>query len=177
MSNPNFSNEPRNNVPAPRHPVTLAERNAAAEDGVVRDWVVSESQLEHGREKTKPEYLPDSNPKTVAGSKKVPLHLVPSSATIGMATALANGAEKYGPYNWREIPVAASPYISAAKRHLDAWFDGEDLAADSGINHIAHAMAGLAVLYDCMMSGTLIDDRPTPGAAARMLEDYNRLKS
>lgn len=70
---------------------------------------------------------PDGNPKTAAGACKVPLHLVPPSATHYLALAFKDGAEKYGPYNWREKGVSASVYIAAAMRHMDAYRDREDV--------------------------------------------------
>lgn len=116
---------------------------------------------------------PDNNPKTLVGAAKLPLHLVPPSATHYLAMAMADGAKKYGPYNWRDIPISVSTYKSAAQRHWDAFWDGEDNAPDSGAHHLAHAMACCALLLDAMSIGKLIDDRPTKGAAAQLQADYN----
>jgi hypothetical protein len=113
--------------------------------------------------------LPDNNPKTALGIKKAPLHLVPPVATALEAMAFADGDRKYGPYNWRENKVSASIYISACKRHLDAWFDGEDKSRDARVHHLAHARACLGILLDAEASGALIDDRPPPGATADVL--------
>ncbi len=43
----------------------------------------------------------DNNPKTLIGSRKVNLFTVPPVSIIQEATAMQNGASKYGPYNWR----------------------------------------------------------------------------
>ena len=115
---------------------------------------------------------PDNNPKTAIGATKVPLHLVPPSATHYLAEAFENGATKYGPYNWRDNPISVSVYYAAMKRHIDAYWDGEELASDSGVHHIAHAMACMAMLLDARSVGTLNDDRPTKGAAAKLQEEY-----
>jgi hypothetical protein len=115
---------------------------------------------------------PDNNPKTAIGATKVPLHLVPPSATHYLALALADGAAKYGPYNWRDAPISLSVYVSAAKRHIDALWDGEDFASDSGIHHAAHAMACMALILDARTIGRLNDDRPTKGAAALLQREY-----
>lgn len=116
---------------------------------------------------------PDNNPKTGAARNKLPLHLIPPPAKAGLAEALADGARKYGPYNWREKAVSSTVYIAACQRHLDAWFDGEAVAPDSGINHLHHAMACLAILVDAMnVPGCLVDDRPPPGASQKMQEEY-----
>ena len=82
---------------------------------------------------------------------------------------MANGAKKYGAYNWRETGVQASIYFEAAMRHLLAWWDGEERAEDSGVKHLAHSAACLAIIFDADSIGKLIDDRPTPGAAAKLL--------
>ena len=115
----------------------------------------------------------DNNPKTLVGALKLPLHLVPPSASHYLAMALADGAKKYGPYNWREIPVSVSPYYGAMKRHMDAFWDGEDYAKDSGVHHVAHAMACCAIILDAMSVGVLIDDRPPKGAAVELQEQWH----
>lgn len=112
-----------------------------------------------------------ANPKDALGTKKVQLHLVPESFIIRVAQAMTDGAAKYGPFNWRHTAVRATVYQSAAKRHLAAWFDGEEVAADSGVPHLAHAAACIAILVDAEATGQLVDDRPEPGAAARLLTE------
>jgi hypothetical protein len=116
--------------------------------------------------------LPDGNPKTRMGALKVPLHLVPPSARHFLALAFENGAGKYGPANWRDEPVSASVYVGAAGRHLDAYWDGEDLAEDSLVHHLAHAMACCAIILDAMECGTLNDDRYTKGPTSKLQERY-----
>jgi hypothetical protein len=116
--------------------------------------------------------MTDHNPKTRVGSRKVPLHLVPPSAKHFLAQAMADGAAKYGAYNWRDEPISVSVYKAAAERHWDAFWDGEDLAADSQVHHIAHAMACCAILLDALSLGRLHDDRPTAGAAARLQAEF-----
>lgn len=122
---------------------------------------------------------PDGNPKTAIGALKVPLELVPPSATHYLAMAFKDGADKYGPYNWRDKGVSANVYIGAAKRHIDAWWDGQDLAKDSNVHHLAHAMACMALLLDAMTVGKLNDNRPTKGASGELQEQYliNRSKN
>lgn len=115
---------------------------------------------------------PDSNPKTAIGATKVPLHLVPPSASHHLALAFKDGAAKYGPYNWRDHKVSASVYVSAAKRHIDAWWDGENLSADAKVEHLAHAMACMAIILDAASVGMLNDDRPTAGAASALQATY-----
>lgn len=106
--------------------------------------------------------LPDNNPKTAAGAKKAQLHLVPASAIHAESYAFADGADKYGPYNWRKDGVTVSTYISAARRHLDDYFDGEDLVPDSksGAHHLGAVRACMAILIDAKKYNMLNDDRP-----------------
>lgn len=113
---------------------------------------------------------PDNNPKTGAGFHKPPLFLVPPIADLYLSLAFADGAKKYGPYNWREKAITTSVYISAIKRHIDYWLDGEECAKDSGVNHLAHAMAGLVMILDSKDIGILNDDRPPKGAFAEQCE-------
>jgi hypothetical protein len=112
----------------------------------------------------------DNNPKTRIGKMKVPMHLIPPVAKIHLAMALKDGAKKYGPYNWREEVISITTYISAMERHIDAFLDGEDLAKDSQVHHLAHAMACCALILDGIACSNIIDDRPPPGTAAQLQE-------
>lgn len=119
---------------------------------------------------------PDNNPKSLSGASKVPLHLVPPSAKFFLAQALADGAKKYGPYNWRDKAISISTYKSAFERHMDAFWDGEELARDSKVHHVAHAMACCALILDAMTVGKLLDDRPAKGASSKLQEEYVNAK-
>lgn len=114
---------------------------------------------------------PDNNPKTVQGLKKPTLVPIPPAALIHLGRAMQNGAVKYGRMNWRTNSVAATIYYDAVLRHMLAWLDGEDIAEDSGVHHLAHAMAGIAIVLDALETGNLIDDRPTKGAVPRMIKE------
>lgn len=116
---------------------------------------------------------PDNNPKTQFGVKKLPLHLVPPSANAALASAFADGAEKYGPYNWREKSISSSVYYAALQRHIMAWWDGEELAEDSGVEHLAHAMACIALIIDSKSINMLNDDRPIKGSINIIIKDYS----
>ena len=104
-----------------------------------------------------------SNPKDIIGSDKIPLHLWPETATALGSLALLEGALKYGRCNWRAVGVRASIYNDAAKRHLNKWFEGEDIDTDSGLPHFAHALACIAILVDADACGRLNDDRQVSG--------------
>lgn len=107
--------------------------------------------------------MKDTNPKDAIGSTKLPIHLWPETATMMGCLGLLDGALKYGRSNWREAGVRASIYVDATRRHLAAWFEGEDCDPDSGLPHLAHALACLAILVDADAAGKLADDRQTPG--------------
>ena len=112
----------------------------------------------------------DQNPKQAFGDRKVKLQLVPPAASIAIATGLEEGAEKYGPWNWRDDPVELMTYFGALKRHMDAWLEGEDSDPDGdGKTHLDGAIASLAILIDAQSlgEGRFIDNRPSkssPGA-------------
>lgn len=110
------------------------------------------------------------NPKDRIGVRKPPLHLIPPAAEILESAVMALGAKKYGAFNWRTANVKASVYVAAARRHLVQWFDGQDDDAESGVSHLAHARACLGILLDALATGHLVDDRPTPGACAELIE-------
>lgn len=111
------------------------------------------------------------NPKEAWGDKKLKVQWVPPTVICGMAKALEEGGRKYGPYNWRETSVESMTYYGGAMRHLLAWLDGEDLDPDSenGKHHLEGALASLAILYDAVVSGYVIDNRPSKGGSPEQL--------
>jgi hypothetical protein len=118
-----------------------------------------------------------TNPKDLLGAKKVSITKLPAVAILHGAHAMMNGAEKYGPYNWRGNAVIASIYIDAAMRHLLAYFEGEQEAPDSGVHHLGHVIACAAILLDAETTRNLVDDRPLKdyvGAASIVLDDLNK---
>lgn len=102
------------------------------------------------------------NPKEGVGSTKPSTVHVPSTALFALGEAHADGARKYGSHNWRDAGVRVSTYLEAIQRHLAAWKEGEEVASDSGVHHLAHVMACCAIVIDSQACGNLNDDRPTP---------------
>jgi len=102
---------------------------------------------------------PDDNPKTPYGERKPKISSTPVRAIREMGEVFELGAKKYGRYNWRIHQVAATVYYDAAWRHLTAWFEGEDIDPESGVSHLAHAMACMAILLDAGHEGNLTDNR------------------
>lgn len=103
-----------------------------------------------------------SNPKDMIGSNKLPLHLWPTTATALGCVALLDGALKYGRSNFRAVGVRASIYCDAAARHLAAYLEGEDCDPDSGVPHLGHVLACVAILVEAEAAGNLTDDRMFP---------------
>lgn len=116
-----------------------------------------------------------TNPKDAIGSSKLPLHLWPETATLYGCLGLLDGALKYGRGNWREAGVRASIYVDALRRHVAAWAEGEDVDAiengGSGLPHLAHALACLAIIVDAQAAGKLVDDRNFPGGYRGLVEE------
>lgn len=116
---------------------------------------------------------PAVNPKDAAGSKKVSFRYILWAPLILVMRALKNGAQKYGPFNWRTGPkISRVGYVEAAIRHLAADLDGETIDPESGelrTSHIAAAIAGLMIALDAESVGQLEDDRGTPGNVADMI--------
>jgi len=196
--------EPRWLVPpAPGHPETVpmelaqAARDAGCHvinsDAELRDYVEERGYAlvplrelgkvkidEHGpyiEEESPPATSVSTNPKDAIGMTKPDLSLVPAASSLYQAQAMMDGARKYGPYNWRDNPVRARVYISAAQRHLSQYLDGEDFDPISGVHHLGHGLACLGILADARETGNLVDDRPSPGPAGEMIRRFGDTQS
>jgi len=102
----------------------------------------------------------DTNPKDAIGISKSPLSLIPKPFLHALGLALMEGAMKYGANNWRVAGIRYSVYYDALMRHMNAWWEGEDIDADSGLPHPVKAAACLAILFDATMRDNITDDRP-----------------
>lgn len=101
-----------------------------------------------------------TNPKDALGSTRLPLNLVPATLKLYAALAFAEGAAKYGAYNWRVAGVRASIYKAALERHLEKWWNGEDADPQTGVPHLASVIACAGIVLDAELAGKLTDDRP-----------------
>lgn len=126
------------------------------------------------------EELKNTNPKDLIGSDKMPMHLFPMTATVYGTLALLDGALKYGRANWRAAGVRASIYYDACLRHLTKWFEGETIDPESGLPHLAHAIACITILIDATEAGMLKDDRMYQGGyldtLKKLVPEVKRLK-
>ncbi len=112
-----------------------------------------------------------TNPKDAIGTNKVPMHLWPKTATVLGALGLLDGATKYGRSNWRAVGIRATIYYDAVDRHMSAWLEGEDNDPDSGLPHLAHALAGLAIVVDAIAAGRFNDDRMVKGGYRQLMDE------
>ncbi len=104
--------------------------------------------------------IKDTNPKDAVGIKKAPLSVLPWPPLFEAGLGLLEGARKYGRHNYRAVGIRNSVYFDATMRHLTAWWEGEDIDPDSGLNHITKALTSLLVLRDAQLCDMATDDRP-----------------
>ena len=121
------------------------------------NWIAMPERLVTGAAKP-------TNPKDIVATTKLPLHLIPMITQAYLAIGHFNGLGKYGRDNWRECGVLASIYTSAAKRHIDSWFEGEETDPDDKVPHLMGAITSLSILTDAQHTGMLNDDRKYRGA-------------
>ena len=90
---------------------------------------------------------------------KPPLANLPWHGLREVALVQLYGKRKYKNfYNYR-LGLEASRTASCAIRHISEWMDRNELDAESGRNHLAHACCRLLFLLENIHDGKLIDDR------------------
>lgn len=89
--------------------------------------------------------------------------LIPPEIEEAIAKVLTFGAAKYGDRNWELGMRWGRPY-AALRRHMAAWWSGEDTDPETGMSHLWHAACCIAFLtaFEARKTGT--DDRPSMGA-------------
>ena len=117
-----------------------------------------------------PEGSKPTNPKDIVGSRKVPSSVVPQNVMALVACGLSEGTGKYGRHNYRGAGVRASVYYDANSRHMDDWWEGEDVDPDSQLHHVIKAICSNIVLADSILRGNMTDDRPPPSPKGWMAE-------
>lgn len=106
-------------------------------------------------------YMQPVNPKktgTKYDANKTDYTLIPTAALEAEARALMFGEKKYGRYNYT-AGFETSRLLAAALRHILAYRDGLSVDSESGLHHLGHARACLAMLLHCEQLGTLQDNR------------------
>lgn len=89
---------------------------------------------------------------------KPDLTLLPRSFKEGVAQALMYGAKKYGRANFKQ-GLEVTRVLAGIDRHLTAFNDGENMDPESGLSHLSHAGAGIAMLIELLHINKAIDDR------------------
>jgi ribosomal protein L7/L12 len=83
---------------------------------------------------------------------KLQWHLLPMVLLEGVVRVLMHGAQKYAAWNWTKgMPFSRT--LNAAKRHIVAFEEGEELDPDSQLHHIDHAICCLIFLRFNIQSG------------------------
>lgn len=115
--------------------------------------------------------LKESNPKDAISSRKAPLSCVPLPVLYEAALGMLEGTQ-YGRHNYRVEGVKASVYYDATQRHVNAFWEGEDIDPKSQVHHLSKAISSLMVLRDAIIRDNWTDDRPpaTPGFIEGMNE-------
>lgn len=91
--------------------------------------------------------------------------LLPTGTVQEVIKVLEVGAVKYAANNWQQVPDARTRYFDAIMRHLHAWWQGEKIDPESGLNHLAHAACSiLFLLYFDLQTRTHIK-KPKSSAA------------
>ena len=91
-------------------------------------------------------------------AEKPRLSLIPIEALYGLGKALAYGANKYGTYNFQS-GLEYTRLADAAMRHITQFINEGTIDEESGNDHIAHALASLAMLSYMMKNKPEMDDR------------------
>ena len=76
---------------------------------------------------------------------KLRLDLLPPEFEEAVAEILTYGAKKYEDENWRK-GIKYKRVYGALRRHLLAWWKGEDYDNETGFSHLWHAACNLAFL-------------------------------
>jgi len=96
------------------------------------------------------------------------MELLDPGFLTGVAHVLTYGARKYAPNNWRG-GIEASRLYGALQRHLNAFWAGEDIDAESGLPHLYHAGCELMFLANMWETRPDMDDRWRPEGANQCL--------
>lgn len=93
------------------------------------------------------------------------LAYLPADFIVATGAALEYGARKYGVDNYLQ-GLSVRRLIAAMLRHANAYGRGEDLDLESGLSHLGHAAACVAMIFGCARAGTLEDNRVRTRLAA-----------
>jgi hypothetical protein len=89
---------------------------------------------------------------------KLRFDLIPPEWERVLAEVMTMGAKKYEDHNW-EKGLSWSRRYGSVRRHLNAFWAGEDFDKESGLQHLAHAAWGCLALLTFMKTHPEFDDR------------------
>lgn len=94
------------------------------------------------------------------GVKPQRYSLLPVEALAAIAEHYGKGAAKYSDHNWRRGYEWSKSY-DALQRHLNAFWSGEDIDAETGSHHLAAAGFHVLALLQWWLEGNFatLDDR------------------
>jgi len=85
------------------------------------------------------------NEKATAGKPR--WSLLPRGFVAGVVSAFEHGLRKYERDGWQRVADAHRVYYDAAQRHLDTYWRGQRIDAESGVHHLLCAAASLAIMW------------------------------
>lgn len=88
--------------------------------------------------------------------------LLPDELLEGVIDVLMLGESRYGAWNWTKGGEGNgwSRYYDSLKRHLNAFWKGEDIDPDSQLHHLDHLIANAIFLRYYTRRWPELDDRP-----------------
>lgn len=92
-------------------------------------------------------------------SAKPRMDLLSGEAIEKLSMVLSHGAQKYSERNW-EAGIKYSRILGAILRHVFAYLRGERVDPETGLSHIAHAMAGCMFILHYEENNKDMDDLP-----------------
>lgn len=103
-------------------------------------------------------YAPTSSAGVKHDNQKPDMTDIPMEAMWQMGQAFSHGQKKYGKNNYR-LGMSASRQLAAAVRHIYQHLSGQTLDSESGVTHLGHALASIAMACYTIANHPNMDDR------------------
>ena len=141
----------------------LLKNRHATESDIAMNCDVSEEFAEHmiariSSENWRDETIPMPQEGVKFDADKARYDLIPPEIEEAIAKVLTFGAGKYGSRNWELGMRWGRPY-AALRRHMAAWWRGEDNDPETGMPHTWHASCCMAFIVAFEARGIGTDDR------------------
>ena len=141
----------------------LKNRQASAQDVAMNCDVTEGVAQFHMARISSPDWRDEIEPTPLEGIKfdqgKPRYDLIPPEIEEAIAKVLTFGAAKYGDRNW-ELGMDWGRAYAALRRHMGAWWGGENNDPETGMPHTWHAAGCIAFLVAFEARGVGTDDRP-----------------